>query len=50
LNEGVEQRRIIGGRQHQMRAAGVGDQRVAGTGAALDQGMHFVFGGFQSTR
>ncbi len=44
LNEGVEQRRIIGRREHQMGAAGIRDQASAGAISALDQVLDFVFG------
>ncbi|MNF74690.1 hypothetical protein D3C84_567290 [compost metagenome] len=50
LDERVEQGRIVGGRQYQMRAASVSDQRVTRTGTALNQVVKFVFGGLQATR
>ncbi|MNI78181.1 hypothetical protein D3C73_1345320 [compost metagenome] len=50
LDEGVEQGRIVRRRQHQMRATGVGDQRIARTGATLDQVMQLMLGRFQATR
>ena len=50
LNECIEKGRVVCGRQHQMRATGVGDQRIARTGATLDQVMQLVPGRFQATR
>ncbi|MNL29079.1 hypothetical protein D3C87_1507510 [compost metagenome] len=50
LDKAVEQRRIVSRRQHQVGTAGIGDQGVAGTGAALDQVVELVLDRFQASR
>ncbi|MNJ38866.1 hypothetical protein D3C77_337240 [compost metagenome] len=50
LQEGVEQYRVFSGRQHQVGAAGVGDQRCACPGTPLNQVMELVFSREQPRR
>ncbi|MNZ92203.1 hypothetical protein D3C78_1112190 [compost metagenome] len=45
LQEGIQQRRIVRGRQHHMGAAGIGQQRSARPRPALDEVMQLVLGG-----
>ncbi|MCY1402395.1 hypothetical protein D9M71_175350 [compost metagenome] len=50
LQEAVEQRRVVGGWEHQMGAAGVGEQGDAAALATLDQLVELVARRFQAAR
>ncbi|MNN81150.1 hypothetical protein D3C81_1979410 [compost metagenome] len=48
LQEAVEQRRVVAGRQHQVGAPGIGQQADAHAALASDQVMHLVLGRVQA--